>query len=532
MEKLLHQLLVRNGYSRYSEHQIHGQLHSHPEFPSLRAITDSLDYFNIENLALSIPKESWGELPSGFMAQIHSTEEGEAFVRVEKKGQNVRYFTDKGKRHQSTVDEFSEIWTGIIVAVDEQSKVRSRLRVPLVPTLGVLAILGIWWLNNAEQLHWVSALYFALSFLGLGVAYTLGKESYAESTWLGQRICGGGQNTATSSCSQVLNSSQSKLPFGLTLTDLAIGYFGALVLAQLAFGFGGGPLTLLTWASLPVILLSWGAQALVLRKWCALCLTLSLVMLAQWALLFAMPQGGEWLVPTYWGGLAAAAVVAALVWRHQRSAMQLRKSLHKQEISLLAFKRDPALRDFLIAQNPQVTYAPLANYQMLFGTENTPNSITSVINPLCGYCSDTFKVYRQLIEEGRFDMQLRMIFLVPDDPKHEAYVLARRMIACFLLSSDYGWKALVAWFDGGEKDSWLEQFPAESAKEEEAMVWLKEHRQWCVDRTLMYTPITFLGDVLLDLPYHTEDLPLLLQVTATYDPQAEEFAEPAPVAEA
>jgi|GEM_PF-2819484 len=532
MEILLHQLLLKNGYSRYSERQIHGQLHSHPEFPSLRAITDSLDYFHVENLALSVPKESWEELPPNFLAQIQSSELGDAFVRVEKKGTSVRYFTDRGKRYTCTVEEFSETWTGIIVAVDEQSKMNNRLKVPVVSTLGLLAVVVIWGLNSAGDLHWVSGLYFALSLLGLAVAYTLGKEAYAESTWLGQQVCGNGQNTATSSCSQVINASQSRLPFGLTLTDVAIGYFGMLVLAQLAFGFGRGPLTVLAWASLPVVLLTWGAQALVIRKWCGLCLSLSLLLVAQWGLLFSNPGSLELLETSYWTGLAAAAVVAALTWKHLSNTMQLRKNQHKLKVSLLAFKRHPELRDYLIAQNPKVTYAPLSNHQILIGDDQSTNSVTTVINPLCGYCTDSFAVYRNLIEEGPFDVQLRMVFLVPENPKHEAYVLAQRMVACYLQSPEYGWKAITAWFSGAEKDIWLQQFPTNATHEEEAMAWLQAHRQWCVERQLLYTPITFLGDVLLDLPYHTDDLPLLLQVTPVHEPPAARSTEPIAVAEA
>ena len=49
MEQIILSLLTNNSYLDINRELLNLQLLSHPDYPSLKAITDTLDYFEIEN---------------------------------------------------------------------------------------------------------------------------------------------------------------------------------------------------------------------------------------------------------------------------------------------------------------------------------------------------------------------------------------------------------------------------------------------------------------------------------------------------
>jgi len=66
---ILSNYLKREQY-RVNEKNLKLQLLSNPDYPSVKSITDSLDYFNIDNLAANVPKDALEQLPNFFLAII------------------------------------------------------------------------------------------------------------------------------------------------------------------------------------------------------------------------------------------------------------------------------------------------------------------------------------------------------------------------------------------------------------------------------------------------------------------------------
>src|SRR6185503_5135850 len=64
-----------------SKTYLNQQLLSHPDYPSLLSITDTLNELNIESTAIQIEKEHLTELPIPFIAHLNGN--GGEFVMVE-----------------------------------------------------------------------------------------------------------------------------------------------------------------------------------------------------------------------------------------------------------------------------------------------------------------------------------------------------------------------------------------------------------------------------------------------------------------
>src|SRR5690242_2939997 len=86
---------------------------SHPNHPSLFAITDSLNHLAIENLAIKIPKEQFVELPASFLT-IYKSE----FVLLKKHESFISIENDKGRKQKLSSDEFLKDWNQIIVVIE------------------------------------------------------------------------------------------------------------------------------------------------------------------------------------------------------------------------------------------------------------------------------------------------------------------------------------------------------------------------------------------------------------------------------
>lgn len=67
MLKLIQKFLQINRYSEV-KNEFKDLFLSHPNYPSLFAITDSFDLLSIENAAIRVPKEQIVDLPSNFLA--------------------------------------------------------------------------------------------------------------------------------------------------------------------------------------------------------------------------------------------------------------------------------------------------------------------------------------------------------------------------------------------------------------------------------------------------------------------------------
>jgi hypothetical protein len=89
MEHIILSLLTNNSYLDIDRELLNLQLLSHPEYPSLKSITDTLDYFEIENLAAAVPKDALSQMPKSFLALV-SSERGDEVVLVEKKSNGIQ----------------------------------------------------------------------------------------------------------------------------------------------------------------------------------------------------------------------------------------------------------------------------------------------------------------------------------------------------------------------------------------------------------------------------------------------------------
>ena len=124
--------------------------YSHPNYPSLLAITDSLTSIEIENIAANVPFNQINQLPNTFIAFLKI--ENEDCFLVKKVNNQFLIENEKKTKKILKIGELESYWTGVILLLEENEEKqhtffseKSTLLVPFL--LGFLAIVAIFFGN-------------------------------------------------------------------------------------------------------------------------------------------------------------------------------------------------------------------------------------------------------------------------------------------------------------------------------------------------------------------------------------------------
>lgn len=229
MQTLISQYLSQNKYESSYFNEFKENYLSHPDYPSLYAVTDSLELMGIESITATIPKEQLQNLPDIFIASLVIENKTE-FVLVNKDQTKITYENQKGKTTKISFDEFKNIWDGLILAIGENeiiekptSSVSENKKIWFAVPLVLLCFEGLLNQINSEIFLWNYTVFLFLSIIGLLLGIFIVQESLGEVNPVVSKVCNGSNKTV--SCDSVVKSNEGKLLFGISFSDLPIVFF-------------------------------------------------------------------------------------------------------------------------------------------------------------------------------------------------------------------------------------------------------------------------------------------------------------------
>ena len=93
------------------------QIQSHPDYPSLLAISDTLSFFNIENSALRLNFDELNLLPNYFAALLNMENGAPTIIFLEKKV-NSFFYRDNKKQIEMSISELEKRWSTIVLLIE------------------------------------------------------------------------------------------------------------------------------------------------------------------------------------------------------------------------------------------------------------------------------------------------------------------------------------------------------------------------------------------------------------------------------
>ncbi len=494
---LISKYLKKSNYY-FSESKIKLLLNSHPEFPSLKSITDTLDSLNVENLVVNLPINSIDKLPKKFIAVLKNGE----LCLVNKSIKKVTLTTQSLTKVDKSILEFQNDWTGALLAVE-----KSGLKVPknlILRYLGLTFLLFILFYNSNFE-RFITPLF---SLIGLILSVLIVRKELGLSDNLSQKICYNGERV---NCDSVINYKGGYVLSEISFADLSFIFFSSLTVISFFLGFDYLFYIVLLFLCIPVIFYSVFLQGIKIKQWCTLCLSTSFVILLMNTelILNDFDIAFNFL---FWKRSLSIFIVTFLIWMYIKPRIRRYIDLIGIELDNLKLKRNFKLFNDLLTQNKKVETSSIRKLSV---GSNTPKTIIDiVISPTCNFCEKTFNVFRGILETNNHNEKIQVNFVFNTKIEYEDDV--GRCISAQILnlnqesSAIESYNAMKFWFDNKNYNKWKEKYNYVDSKNSEILI---ENTKWCELNNIHHTPQVIINGYLYpsefdltDIEYQIENL--------------------------
>ncbi len=501
IEKIVEHVLIQNRITNYNRKDLELQLQTHPNYPSFQSITDTLDYFNIDNIAVEVPLETLDLMPKSFITliKINNVEE---IASVTKKNQAIilKYIGNKNKT--LSFSEFKKIWIPKTIAV-EYSSSRFQLSKQLLSEDSILSIfllLAIFTSSfvTLSQKDWtISTIsYLLLLLLGSVLSVIALRESTGIQSPILHRFC---TTIGTSNCGNIINSTNNKLLKNFSLADSSFVFFGSILTYILFFGINSS-LLLPAIACVPFISYSFYIQSFITKKWCVLCLSISAVTITcSIIILRYFPLE---INPSLTFSFISFFSFFTLAYIVMKEKIIENKKIKAENIKLNQFKKDGLIFNYLFSLSRKIEYNPEIKSEIILGNPDSNFKIITLSNPMCGYCKNAFEACVRILKTIHFDVQIVIRFKVnlEDISNHETQITLRLIEIFQNKGSDNFIKAYRDWFNDRTYSQWIKKHSIPSNSSEHIEL-LKQHTNWANTNNLNHTPITLINNSLYPHKY-------------------------------
>lgn len=498
MTLLIDLFLKTNNYKKES-YDFKDLFLSHPNYPSLYAITDTLNLLGIENIAAQVPKEQLLQLPNSFLAyyanEIVLVDQSNGFITIQK---------EKEQKKKISTDDFLNDWNGIVIAI-EPSEVVNKQNTSFFNNkyflIGVILISIL--LFQFQNFNILFVLNFGLILLGLFVSILIIDEKLNTSDGVVSKMCSFSEKT---SCDSVIKSDDAKLTKWLDFSDLPILFFATSVVSILISQNSIGTINLLAVLSLPVIGYSIWLQKVKLEKWCVLCLGISSLLVFQSVLFFIYSEDFNF---NYFS-LIQGIVLVFPIWFFIKPVLFGKIKVEQENLGLIKFKRNFSIFNSL--QKEIIDEYKLQMFPKIeLGNPSAKVNLTLILSPSCGHCHTAFKEGLYLIANYSQKVNVSVFFnLNPDNGDNPYFSIAENLLQ---INKDYPNKIEEAISDWHirkmDVDQWKlkwEQKDIEYTTEEN----LRAQYEWCTANEFNYTPVKLINNKLFPKEYELNELKYFL----------------------
>lgn len=491
---------------------------SHPDYPSLLSIADSLERLGINHQIGKIQRENLGEVSFPYILQL------------DKGGGRLLFVKDEQDldTHKQDLDD----WNGVVlkaeptetVADEEHNKrySKEKLQRKLSIALGT-ALLGLILLVSlAAGISWLHLLLLVTSIGGGVVGYLLLAKDLGITYKPVETFCNAGKRT---NCDRILNAEDATLLGTFNFTDATASYFiFQLITVGLfvpLFADKASVLWVLATAGLvtiPVIGYSLYYQYVKAQTWCRLCVIVDAILGLQ-ALLFVNMYFEQFFALTdiqIWSiavSLFLFTVIASSVFL-LKSRLKKTNESSRAETTAKRVKHDPKVFTHVLFQEEKSDLTPFEP-EMQIGNPTAPVQIMMVINLYCHPCKKAYKKVQQLVKTypNKVCFGIRILNsernMVNGLPA-STYLINywRQHIYKTEDESIYTQKLIGDWYENINPDAFEKLYPDGELSEENRLA--EKHYNWITENSITRTPTFFINGHAMPGNYTINDLTAML----------------------
>ncbi|MCZ8331336.1 MAG: thioredoxin domain-containing protein [Flavobacterium sp.] len=487
------------------------QIQSHPDYPSLLAIADTLSFFNIDNGAMRIDSSEIDFLPNQFIALLSEVDHKPELYFVERKENTYFCKIDKKVVALSKLELESQ-WKGIVLLVEKQETKeflkprKSYLSIALQIFGFVLFVLVL----SQFEVALTTNFFFVFPIIGILFSIAALKDLFGAKSELLNSFC---NMTASTSCTTVVGSTQWKIFEIVNFSDLSIVFFASQFLGLLVFLFSGNTTTyfaiqqILLLAAVPILFLSVYYQKFVEKKWCPICLVIISIILLELGYLFVF-QNTTFTLPSkeliVFGFVFLSVMLA---WSALKKLLTSQKELKEYQLKSLRFERNYTIfKNSLLAKDKvQLPQSPI-----ILGNKESNTIITIISSPFCGHCKEAHEVIENILEKYHNNIQIQVLLKTNLEAENEERKkLFRSLMGIYKQDGETVFiKALKYWFDNKNLTEWFGLFPVNTTTEFDTI--FDSQYKWCEENDYNFTPAIFINGYEYPQMYDRKNLPFYI----------------------
>ena len=482
---------------RINETEFEYQYKSHPNYPSLLAITDTLEFFNISNGALKVGVEDIDLLPDFFIASLKEDDET-FFSFIEKKGTVYHCITgDEKTVKKRSKNDLALLWDDIIFLIEKNNIVSSKemdnRNYQFLPYLYVAVLLGISFYSFTSI--WESIF---IIFPILGFIFSLGalKDIFSTKSELLNKFC---NLTSSNNCDAVLSSSKWKLFEKINFSDLSLVFFSVQIMAFLIMGFTNSYTdyfsiqSVLLFLAIPVVLLSLYYQKFVEKKWCPICISISILILIElgYIALFSKDIIQNILIDSLLIYLFVASSII-VSWVALKRVLVRLNLLSKRELKANQFKRNYKLFKNNVLSSKHYN---LPESKLLFGNDSAKLKISMITSPFCSFCEDPHFMLKDILSKNPDNVSVSLLYNVnvKEDKDTNKKLVFQNLVNLKLEEGDVKFhEAIDYWYEHKDTVDWLHKYGTEFESEKVNLILNSQH-EWAIENKLIFTPCIFIN---------------------------------------
>ncbi|MCF6348125.1 MAG: thioredoxin domain-containing protein [Flavobacteriaceae bacterium] len=487
------------------------QLLSHPSYPSLHSVTGVLGHFNIKNMALEVPKnrETLFQLPTSFISIIIEKNE---FVIVTQHENNIELLYSNKKKKIVSLDEFLEMWSGIIVVIEKDTfvipnkKVTNTTLLNSVYVLSAIVILGLFFITKPSLFQ---STHFVLSLIGIGISSLIVKHELGFQSKAIDKFC---TATESTSCDAVLNSKGASISKHFKLSDINLIYFIGIALSWLFlvnFSTNNSTIIIISLITVPITLYSIYYQYIIIKKWCPLCLGIVAVLWLQCCTLFLAKTSFISIKLDFNSSfiLFFSFLITATLWLFIKPLLKKQQELEKLEIEHYKFKRNFELFNAVYSKNEIINTQPIDSKEIVLGNKNALLRILIVTNPSCFYCKEAHTDLENILKKNSDTINITIRFNINIKDKNSiAHRVTEKLIEIYNTESEE--LCIDALHEVYKSDVDLDKWIFKWGEPSNGIFnnLLKMQQDWCHENSINFTPALYVNGKQFPKEYNRSDL--------------------------
>ncbi|MFV7235503.1 thioredoxin domain-containing protein [Flavobacterium sp. ZB4R12] len=487
------------------------QMHSHPDYPSILAISDTLSFYNIENGVIQVETSEIDLLPDCFVALLDNEKSNQEFCFIEKKD-NAYFYTIDKKAIEISKSELESRWGNVVLLV-EKPEIENVIHTNKDKFYWVLPLLclGLFLLTLLQfQENTQTKFFFVFPTIGLLFSVTALKDLFGTKSELLNNFC---KISVSTNCNTVVGSNKWKVFEFINFSDLSIVFFSSQFLGLLIFLFAGGANTyfsiqkILLCGAIPVLLLSLYYQNFVEKKWCPICLVIIVIIMIE--------LGYGVVFQNYIFTISNKSLIiygfifllVTVIWSSLKNLLRQQKDLKEFQIKGIRFMRNYEIFKNTLLTSTKTDYKVIYFGNIILGNVDASLKIIIVSSPFCRHCVDVHAIIEEILEKYQnkvcFDIRFNFNSEQNDDKSKRVH---QELVRIYYDKGQYAFiKALHDWFKNKDEDK-LNSTGTSQLNELKINEILDEQYNWNQENNILFTPEIIINQYVFPKQYDRKEL--------------------------